>query len=205
MRFFFVLLLLMCLQHSALVGQDSNQIAIQHLPDGVYLSYEEIREMKPSLVQAQLFRSMYDTGFTIYQWSRSPSHYYFDKDSNKTSLQTDQIVLFSEGGTVYIQQHAFFHKASLFGAITVFTEVYPKISTPMAVAITDVNGSARDRMLDIESKSIMDYTLLNFQSILKRDKELYREFMKIKSAKQRRRQVYRFIERYNQRNPFYSE
>lgn len=174
----------------------------KHPNDGVYLSFEELRENNPSVKRPQLFRSMYDTVFTILQWSRTPSLYYFDKDNQKVSLKRESIVMLAENGTAYIQQNGVFHKASLFGPVILFTEIYPKVNEPMAVVVTEVKASSRDRMLDTENELVMDYTLENFQKILKRDEELNNEFNAIKSIKQKRKMVYRYIEKYNARNPF---
>ncbi len=170
--------------------------------DGVYLSFDELRENAPSVKRPQLFRSMYDTVFTILQWSRTPSLYYLDKDNQKVSINRQTIVMLAENGTAYIQQNGVFHKATLFGPVIVFTEIYPKVNEPMAVVVTEVKAASRDRMLDTENETVMDYTLENFQKILKRDEELYNEFNAIKSIKQKRKMVYRYIEKYNSRNPF---
>lgn len=170
--------------------------------DGVYLSFDELRENAPSVKRSQLFRSMYDTVFTILQWSRTPSLFYLDKDNQKVSLNRQAIVMLAENGTAYIQQNGVFHKATLFGPVIVFTEIYPKVNEPMAVVVTEVKAASRDRMLDTDNETVMDYTLENFQKILKRDEELYNEFNAIKSIKQKRKMVYRYIEKYNSRNPF---
>lgn len=196
--------LLSILLFSAVFGysQSSEQRAEKRPQDGVYLSFDELRENAPSVQRPQLFRSMYDTSFTILQWSRTPSLYYFDKNNQKVSLKRESIIMIAESGTAYIQQNGVFHKALLYGSIIVFTEIYPKVNEPMAVVVTEVKASSRDRMLDTENEMLMDYTLENFQKILKRDEELYREFNAIKSIKQKRKLVYRYIEKYNSRNPF---
>jgi hypothetical protein len=174
-----------------------------HQPaDGVYLSFDEVRANKPSLLRQHLFRSLYDTNFTILQWSRTPSLFYINSEGQKISLQRQSIIMIAEGGTAYIQQNGAFHKASLFGPVTLFTESYPKLKEPMAVAVTEVKASSRDRLLDIENETVMDYTLTNFLKILKRDEELYHEFQQIPGNRQKRKMVYRYIEKYNERNKF---
>ncbi len=172
------------------------------IKDGVYLSFDEVRENCPSIVRSQLFRSYYDTVFSILQWSRTASLYYFDSLNRKMSLNRDAIVLFAENGTVYIQQNGVFHRAQLFGPITIFTEVYPQIPNPMVLAVTELKVSARDRLLDVEGEKVYDYSLNDFMQILKRDSELYREFSAIRSTKKKRKLMYRYIEKYNERNLF---
>lgn len=184
------------------LSQPTLKPADKHPNDGVYLSFDEVRENAPSVKRPQLFRSMYDTVFTILQWSRTPSLYYVDKDNQKVSLKRESIIMIAENGTAYIQQNGVFHKASLFGPVIVFTEIYPKVNEPMAVVVTEIKASSRDRILDTENELVMDYTLENFQNILKRDEELNNEFNAIKSIKQKRKMVYRYIEKYNARNPF---
>jgi hypothetical protein len=171
--------------------------------DGVYLSFEEVRKNSPSIVRSQLFRSYYDTVFSILQWSRTPSLYYFDSLNRKTSLRREAIVLIAEDGTVYIQQNGLFHRAVLFGPITVFTEVYPREPHPMALAVTELKASTRDRLLDVEGEKVYDYSLNDFMQILKRDAALYREFSAIRGTKQKRKLMYRYIEKYNERNSFW--
>jgi hypothetical protein len=179
-----------------------SQTAERHPEDGVYLSFDELRENRPSIKRQQLFRSMYDSGFTILQWSRSPSLYYLDSENQKVSMKRESIVMIAENGTAYIRQNGVFHRASLFGPVIVFTENYPKVNDPMAVVVTDIKASSRDRILDTENETVMDYTLANFLNILKRDEALYNQFNAIKSTKQKRKMVYSYIEKYNSRNAF---
>ena len=59
-------------------------------------------------------------------------------------------------------------------------------------------------LIDFENDSIMEFSHKNLKLILKRDPELYTEYMKLSSNKQRKMEVV-FLRKYNERHPFVQE
>lgn len=174
------------------------------LKDGIYFSFEDVKQNQPNLEKKNLFKSYYDTVFTIYQWAHTANLYYIDDSGAKVSLSRDSIWGFSEGGTQYFMRGGYFHKISLFGSISVFTEFYSTIRDPMAVVITDKKGISTDRIIDMEEQLVINYDVDNVAFVLSRDAELFSQFNALTSKKQKKKRLYSFIEKYNERNPLFN-
>src|SRR5258705_12598855 len=93
---------------------------ISEIKDGVYFTFESIKKNQPDLLPEDLFKSYYDSTFSIWQWSNTTNLYYKDKNGGRKSLSRDSIWGFSEGGTPYICLHQLFHKISTVGSISLF-------------------------------------------------------------------------------------
>ncbi len=171
------------------------------LQDGVYLSHAEARLNTPSLFLNDLFKSYYDSVFTIYQWARTKKLYYHDTNGRRTSLGRDSIWGFSEDGQVYLCFNGYFHKVTLFGAFCLFREYYPTQRDPLSIVVTDKRGEIRDRIYDFENGRVGDYDMDNVATLLMRDEALFTEFNEITNLKVKRRKMFSFIERYNERHP----
>ena len=105
--------------------------------------------------------------------------------------------------TPYIMMNGLFHKVSTVGTISVFTEFFPLIRDPLALVITDVKGTAVDRLLDFENGRVGNYDLDNFNFILMRDDTLFKEFNAEKNLKVKKKKMYSYLEKYNQRHPLF--
>jgi hypothetical protein len=58
-------------------------------------------------------------------------------------------------------------------------------------------------LLDFETGEIRKCDLYNLSELLKRDQELYEEFMEITYTPKRKKQMYMFMNHYNERHPVY--
>lgn len=175
------------------------------IKDGVYFSFDDVKSNQPNLLLENLFKSYYDTSFTLSQWANTANLYYIDKKGNRKSLNRDSIWGYSENGIPFICINGFFHKINTIGAISVFTEFYPVIRDPLSIVVTDVMGTTADRILDFQNGRVGDYDLDNFNFILIRDEELFKEFNEIKKNKAKRKKMYSYLEKYNERHPMYSD
>ncbi|PLX09914.1 MAG: hypothetical protein C0596_00035 [Marinilabiliales bacterium] len=60
----------------------------------------------------------------------------------------------------------------------------------------------RQFIIDMETGEIMDYNMKNVEQILKRDPELYNDFMELRKRK-RSKQLFYFVSLYNAKNTLY--
>lgn len=181
----------------------TNKHTVTAINDGVYFSFEDVKNNKPNLLLKNLFKSYYDSSFTISQWANTPSLYYLDQSTNRVSLNRDSIWGYCENGIPYICINRYFHKINTVGSICLFTEFHPVIKDPLSIVVTDVKGNSVDRILDFENGQVGDYTLDNFNFILMRDEVLFNEFNAIKKLKAKRKKMYSYLERYNERHPIF--
>jgi len=171
------------------------------LRDGIYLSWQQARHNTPDLLPEDLFKSYYDSAFTVFQWAHTEKLYYIDPLRGKTSLSRDSLWGFSDGGTTYICTNGLFHRLTTFGSICVFWESARPEEEPLRLVVTEKQGRGRERVYDFETGRAGDFDLDNVASLLVRDSDLFAEFDALPNRREKRRQLYRFIERYNERNP----
>ena len=172
--------------------------------DGIYFSFEHLKKNEPDLLQENLFKSLYDSTFSLWQWSNTTNLYFIDKDGSRKSLNRDSIWGFSENGTPYICLKQRFHKMNTVGAISLFIEFYPVIRDPLSLVVTDSKGTSTERIFDFQNGSVTDYSLQNLNTIFSRDEELSKEFNSIKKEKTKKKKAYSFLEKYNNRHPLFS-
>ncbi len=202
-------LLLVLLLHSALCyAQQKNPAkagkpVASEIKDGVYFTFESVKKNQPDLLPENLFKSYYDSSFTLWQWANGNNLYYIDTDGQRKALSRDSLWGFSEGGTPYICLNQRFHKINAVGAISLFNEFSPLIRDPLSLVITDTKGTNVERILDFQNGTIGNYSIEFFSSILSRDEDLFTEFNAIKKEKTKKKKMYAFIERYNKRHPLY--
>jgi hypothetical protein len=214
-HFYILTLLLVSLFLSEANGQPENEnkakageqiSAKPPLKDGVYFTLLALQHNKPSITKEQLIKSYYDKSeFTLSQWVNTQSLFYINEDSSKQRVNRDSLWGYVESGTPFIFLNGRFHKFSTVGSISIFTESYPKIRGSMAPVVTDQKTGTFIRILDFATGHIGDYNIENISAILEKDEELFKEFKSLKTVKERRKKMYRFVERYNDRHVLFNE
>ncbi len=206
LRFFILIPLLFASLY--LFAQDMNPVKTGKLvtnksEDGVYFSSESVQKNSPDLRRSDLFISFYDTTFTIYRWAHTVNLYYHDTEKKRVKLHRDSIWGFCESGTCYIMQNGYFHKITLFGSICIFREFYPVNKDPMAVVATEKKGKSADKIYDVESGTVFDYSPDAATRIFNKDESLLNDFNALGSRKKKMKKLYLFIEKYNERHPLF--
>lgn len=176
--------------------------AAQQFPaDGVYCSFPAFRNNKPDLVKEQLIKSVYNTEFTIRQWSGTEDLYYTRSGGEKASLSRDSIWGFAENGVVYIYLGHRFHKIHTLGQISYFLESYPIIKGNMAPVVTETRATSSYRLLDMETGDLYDYRVETLSQLLAPDEAIFNEYKAITSLKSKRKKMYLFLEKFNKAHP----
>ncbi|MBL0342578.1 MAG: hypothetical protein IPP71_17780 [Bacteroidetes bacterium] len=170
-------------------------------PDGVYLTFSAFRNGLPDLLKDQLIKSVYDSVFTIRQWSNTENLYYKDAAAVKKSMDRKAIWGFIDNGTLFLFIGNKFHKITVLGQISYFLESYPVIKGNMAPVVTETKATAAYRFLDMETGEIYDYTIENLQDLLERDELLYNEYKAITSLKVKKKKMFSYMERFNKEHP----
>ncbi len=169
---------------------------------GVYMSLESLQSGKPGYMLADLYKSQYDTSYTIREWSRSSRLLVTTSVGKKASIR-DSIFCISEDGRVELYMGGRFHKVLEFGAICYFRESYKIVKDQMSPVVTETYGTADYRLLELNTGLIYDFNLSNVENLIRKDEELFREFKSIKSSKKRKNLMYLYIEKFNRRNPYH--
>lgn len=180
-------------------------VAGQQFPaDGVYCSFSAFRNNKPDLVKEQLIKSVYNTEFTIRQWSGTEDLYYSNAQGEKTALSRDSIWGFAENGVVYIYLGHRFHKIHTLGQISYFLESYPIIKGNMAPVVTETKATSSYRLLDMETGDLYDYRVETLTTLLASDEAIFNEYKAITSLKSKKKKMFLFLEKFNKAHPLQS-
>lgn len=179
--------------------------ALSELQDGVYFTFSEVKQNKPTISKDQLIKSYYDkTDFTLSQWANTENLFYLDKEGVKRKVNRDSLWGYVEEGTPFILLNGRFHKFSTVGALSVFVESYPTIQQTAAPVLTDVHSGTYTRLFDFNTGQIADYDVSNVTMVLGRDTSLFNDFNELKNMKTKRKKMYKYIERYNEKHELFT-
>ncbi len=167
--------------------------------DGVYLTLSDLQHNHPSIAKERLIKSYYNkSDFSISQWAATTALYYVDENQNKEKVNRDSLWGYVENGTPYILINDRFHRFSTSGKVSVFTESYPTIKAGMAPVVTEAKSVATTQLFILASGKIMEFTPENVAIAIADNPMLLEEFKALKTWKQKRKKMYRFVERYNE-------
>ncbi len=178
--------------------------ALSEVQDGVYFTFNELKQNKPSISKEQLIKSYYDKAdFTLSQWAATDNLFYLDAEGVKRKVSHDSLWGYVEEGTPFILLNGRFHKFSTVGSISVFTESYPTVQQTIAPVLTDVRSGTYLRLFDFASGQIGDYDVTNLTTVLAKDTALFNDYHDLKNMKTKRKKMYKYIERYNDKHELF--
>ena len=90
-----------------------------------------------------------------------------------------------------------------FGRIVYFKESYRSKQDNMSPVVTDSRGISKVMLHSLNSGKFYPYNLSNLEFLIADDSDLLLEFRSIKRNRDRKRLLYLYIEKYNERNPLY--
>lgn len=174
---------------------------------GIYLNYQQFRENRPVLRSRII--SNYDSTRLDYlrQVTAAKTISYTDSSGKLTEVSPSKIWGFCENNSVYIRYNNAFNKIVVMGSLCHFTATYVSYMSsgppyPANSAYGTPVETIRQYMLDTKTGSVLDFVLPNVEAILKRDPELYKEFMGLRKGK-RKQLMFFYLRKYNERNLLY--
>lgn len=178
-----------------------------NLHEGIYLSFKDLQNNLP--IPKSAIETKYDP---------NSQDFYYDllgEGSVKIRLQNDSMAEvrtqaiwgFCRNGNVYVNYSDDFYRIPVLGSISHFVATVEVIETGYydpwyGQPATNTRNELRQFMLDFDTGRIYDYTIENFINLLKKDDQLYREFMNLKKRHQRQK-MFIYLRRYNEAHPIY--
>jgi hypothetical protein len=174
---------------------------LNHLPEGVYLSYGSLQQGRPELKPEELTNGPMRQ-IKVRNWFRGDSLMVTVTSGGLRRISPDSIYALVSDGDLYIQRKGLDHKVTLKGELLFFTESYPVRNLAMSPVVLDRNRNQTPRILDFKTGEILEYSVTTVESVfMERDPDLYKEFLSIESLKTKRQLLLRYIEKYNERHP----
>ncbi len=180
------------------------------LNEGLYLTYSDMRHNWPIPKEKIITKIDKDQLEFYTKLIEDDNIEYIERNNEKTTIMAEKVWGFCQNNVVYINSNKSFFRITVFGAISFFLASVPVtyyssgyntfINGP--VGTTTTAKEIRDYLMDFYTGNRVDYTMENLESLLKRDPEIYNEFMAL-SRKKKKDQATRFIRKYNEKHPVY--
>ena len=171
------------------------------LVEGVFSTGEEFINQHPAYTPDQLYRAQGVTHFSIRAWANKDSLYILNNQKKQTLIRAS-VWGFYEDGNLFLQRNEFFHKVTLLGSISLFNEIYPLIKAPFTPVATDATKEIIPGMIQLHTGKIYPLDVKSLTLLLQTDETLLNNY-KVLSKKMRRKMMYSYIERFNDRHPLF--
>jgi hypothetical protein len=179
----------------------------QELNDGLYLSVEDL-----------LYNDPVPPTYLINQLDIRENNYldnvvgldsirYYNREEMEAKIANHDLWGYCKNGIPYLNFDDQFARVQVVGSICHFTsiiEVVNFVPDPfdrMGMSTPVVSKEIVENMIDLASGKAERFTDDAFLNVLQRDGQLYREFLGLKPKEQKQKK-FRFLTRYNERNPF---
>lgn len=212
MRFLLIVFLTFCINLKLVRAQDSIAFTKDfRLYEGVYLSYEDLRYNWP-IPKEKINTTIQKDQLDFYsKLIENDLVEYIERDGSVAQIKSNKIWGYCQNNIIFINQDKNFYRIPVFGAISHFigtVEVIgyspgydPFMNAPMSSTQTRVR-ELRQYLFDFYTGDIFEFNLETLEELLKRDAEVYNEFMKL-SKKKRKEFATKYIRMYNEKHLVY--
>lgn len=210
---YFARIALILILNLLFVYSSSSQNMIQYnkdfvLTEGVYLSFEEFKQQKPSIVDFKVVRS------SQYSSDVSLEAQCVDTLTGKTGVcKIFNVFGFVQNNTLYIELgvKGMFYRVQILGSLIhyfdlqsrIVTSYDPRYDNPYSYTpyVTQRRTDRIEYVIMFETGEKMVFNYRNFSRFLaEKDPELYNE---LQNTKQKRKMIYYFMLKYNQKHQIY--
>ncbi|MDD4150422.1 MAG: hypothetical protein PHE33_10355 [Bacteroidales bacterium] len=215
MRFFFATILILISFLCTIAQEDtSNLVKYDYsftFKEGIYPNFNSFRNNDPIPLESLISPEYSDNFYNILDTAKHIV--YYGKFGSPLSIPGKKIWGYSKNGKPYILWADKFNLIPFLGQITHFITTvkvyYSSYNDPFydpyrynSYSRTYQSEELRQFLIDMQTGEILDYNLKNIETILKRDTDIYNEFIKLRK-RQRSKQMFYYVKRYNEKNPLY--
>jgi len=169
---------------------------------GIYKTYYEFKHNAPSINEKALIeKNLVAQTFISNALGDEKIYYYDDSLHRKVRLKKGEFWGYCSNGVVYIYLDNCFHQLLKIGAICYFVETGNLAASNSNIPVT---GKKRPfRLVNFKTGEIYDANIYTFQELIKDDQDLYNEFISLKRKSKKKKAMYQFLFRYNEKHPVY--
>ncbi len=177
------------------------------ISDGVYLSYFDFRHghaIKKADIVSKLDSSQIDFMTKVL----SQDKFQFSKDGQLNTMESKKVFAYFQNNALHLAYNDEFYRVPVFGAIS-YLVAKVKVITPGYYdprfgyqTGSTTTTELKEFLMSVYDGSIQEFTLQRAENLMSTDKTYYEEIKKL-SAKNRRKQIYSLIRRFNELHPVY--
>lgn len=197
---------------TAILTQESAcQTMVKYTPefkfrDGLYLNFEMVKTNHP--VPMDWIVTDYNDFNTFGSKISNQIHpeegeriIFYDDNGVETSILAKDVWGYALNDRLYIMLGSRFQEILIQGAISLFIASHTT-SDPVMGYYSIATIKNKKYLLDFESNELRGYNYEVLEELLKKDSELYTEYTSL-PKRQKKRMMYTFIRRYNEKHPLY--
>ena len=180
--------------------------------EGIYLNFDSFKSNNPIPFESLISPAYTENGFYD-KFDSIEFISYSGNYGNTVTIPLQDIWGYCKKGKPYIYWADKFNLVPYVGSITHFITTikvyYSGYHDPYydpyghnPTSRTYQSDELRQYIIDMETGKIMDYNLSNIEILLKRDPEVYNDFMELRKRK-RSKQMFYYVGIYNEKNPLY--
>jgi len=204
MKWIIIVMLAVISSNNYLFGQ-SDSVKYTHdykFVTGIYLSYNDFKTNNPTIKQEPIIRNVSGKQFPLDNMLYTKKIYYHNNSIKEdVKLKRGEFWGCCSENVVYIHLNNVFHQILRFGAIILFVRFEPALIYDTGDPPTSVTRTPY--FIDFYSGKKYEVNIETFQELIKDDTELYDEFMSLKRKSKKKKAMYQFLNRYNERHPIY--
>lgn len=179
--------------------------------EGIYLNFDNFKNNQPIQYESIISPEFSDDFFNILDTAENITFY--GEFGSPITLPISKIWGYSKNGKPYILWAEKFNLIPFVGSISHFITTvkvyYSSFHDPYYDPYSYNPGARvyqseelRQLLIDMQTGQVIDYNLKNVETLLKRDAQVYEEFMKLNKRK-RAKQMFYYVKYYNEKNPLY--
>lgn len=174
--------------------------------EGIFLNYSQVKNNQP-IPKSNIITNNDKNSYNFFDILFLENEItVIAEDGSKQKIKTTDVWGYSDKGFLYVNYKNKISQIHVLGAICHFMaseDVYTNNSTYYETfsspTTTVVNYQA---IMDFETGTIVALNVNNLTSILAKDKEITKEWSELSKSK-KKKQMFVFIQKYNQKNPVY--
>lgn len=185
--------------------------------NGIYLSFEEFKNNKPSIVTNMLVEESGFFGLFSKKNPKIKSISYIDSFGKGRKIEAAKVWGYVKNSKLFILIDELSLKAEKLGAICFFKSEYtvatPSYNYPTGQAYVATRDVIESRLIDFGTGDVLDYTNENLELLIYNDKELLAEFKSkqqehekitdVFSKQKQQKFIFMLIQKYNEKHPVF--
>jgi hypothetical protein len=175
--------------------------------DGVFLTYIDFRH-NLKITKEEITSALDKRQLDFFTKALAEKELHFSHFGEVSVVECKNVWGYFQNNTLYLNYRGDFYRVPVFGAFSYLVATVTVASSGFydprfgASVGTGTTQEIREFMMDVADGQVRELSLKAAEQVLQRDAELFKEFKKMSSHKQKD-ELYRYIRKYNERHEIY--
>jgi hypothetical protein len=177
------------------------------IADAIYLSYNDVRHGM-AVHKADINAKIDTTQLDFLSKILAQDKFQFTKDGQTVTMESKKIWGFFQNNTLYINYNNEFYRVPVFGSISYLVAMIKVINPGFFdprfgyQTTSTTTTEMREFLMSFYDGTVQEFTMQRAENLMATDKVFYEQYKKL-SSRQRKKQIYSLIRRFNELHPVY--